>query len=846
MVDLEELIEDLIDKNANDFEISKLIKEHIKHYLSSLNEIFVENQGKDFLVKHTKRIDQFITIIYKYTLRKHFGNYMPFANAIPIALVGMGSYGREELCVYSDVDLMVVYKAIPGYNIEPLIQAMLYLAWDAGIKLGHRTHRVEELCDASNQDLTIKTAMLESRFLCGSKLLWIETERELLKIQKWQQKSVLTQILSAHQERRAKHPLNMEPNIKEGVGGLRDANTLAWISKILFGSIRLRDLVPEIINEEEFKEFRSSLEFLYRVRSALHLSAKKKQDVLNLELIPDVAEKLGFENKLLKNAQMQLSSKTLSAMHTVDITCKIFTQKLTSSLLCDLGKLQSLRAGRLEKGLYNVNHHIIASYKKPHPSLSTVLEQLQHFDHPSISFDISYIHYIKNCTFPPHNSKKTYKQFRGLLHNPNLYAIFNVLYEAGLLQQLIKPLKHILNLAQFDGYHRYPVDTHSLHCLYHLESIKDSFIKSLFDDLCPEGKALMRLVVFMHDIGKGRKADHSELGSKIFRVYAMKLGFSEEAINTGMILIKYHTLMSNTASREDIYNEKVVLSFISKLETPQILKMLYILTYADMNAVNENIYSGFSAKLLREFYNFSMEMFTKEELIDETARRLRRENILKKNPEFLALSKALQKKTFSVQSNFFFLKQKSHEIVQIVKDADETPEESYRFKVNNDTHLGITVIRGKSFNIGYLLGKLSYLDLAHMDIYKLFDGKKYFQIDFNEKVDPSDIELIESLVDNSFDMSKKTVLKKPIILRGEIELDCDHSKSYALMHINTKNQNGLMAYIMSIFDEHGIDIAMAKIQTIKNRTRNLLLIEKTVGLCQNEHTILDYFYTQGQ
>ena len=846
MVDLEELIEDLIDKNANDFEISKLIKEHIKHYLSSLNEIFVENQGKDFLVKHTKRIDQFITIIYKYTLRKHFGNYMPFANAIPIVLVGMGSYGREELCVYSDVDLMVVYKAVPGYNIEPLIQAMLYLAWDAGIKLGHRTHRVEELCDASNQDLTIKTAMLESRFLCGSKLLWMETERELLKIQKWEKKSVITQILQAHQERREKHPLNMEPNIKEGVGGLRDANTLSWICKILFGSIRLRDLVPEVINEEEFKEFRSSLEFLYRVRSALHLSAKKKQDVLNLELIPDVANKLGFENKILKNAQMQLSSKTLSAMHTVDVTCKIFTQKLTSSLLCDIQKIKQLRQGRIEKGLYQVDHHVIASFKKPYPSLSVVLEQLQHFDDPRTTFDISYVHYIKNASFPPHNSKKTYKQFRALLFNPNMYTIFSVLYEANLLQQLIKPLKHILNLAQFDGYHRYPVDTHSLHCLYHLENINDTFIKSLFDDLCPEGKALMRLVVFMHDIGKGRKGDHSELGSKIFRVYAMKLGFSEEAINTGMILIRYHTLMSNTASREDIYNENVVLSFISKLQSPQILKMLYILTYADMNAVNDNIYSGFSAKLLREFYTFSMEMFNKEELIDETARRLRRENILKKSPEFLALSKALQKKTLSIQSNFFFLKQKSYEIVQIVKVADETPEESYRFHITNETHLGITVIRGKSFNIGYLLGKLSYLDLAHMDIYKLFDNKKYFQIDFNEKVNESDIELIRELVDNSFDMSKKVTLKKPTILRGEIDLDCEHSKSYALMHINTKNQNGLMAYIMSMFDEHGIDIAMAKIQTIKNRTRNLLLIEKTVGLCNNEKNVLDYFYEEGK
>ena len=841
-MEIEESIEELIEKNADDFEISKLIKEHIKNYLGSLNEIFVENQGKDFLVKHAKRIDHFIILIYKYTLRKYFGNYMPFINAIPVVLVGMGSYGREELCVYSDIDLMVVYKTVPGYNIEPMIQSMLYLAWDAGIKLGHRTHKLEELVSASNQDLTIKTAMLESRFLCGSKLLWMETERELLKIQKWHKKEVIAQLVVASEKRRAKYPMSMEPNIKESVGGLRDANTLSWVCKILFGSIRLRDLVPEIINEEEYKEFRSSLEFLYRVRSALHLSAQKKQDVLNLEFIPDVAQKLGFKNKVLKNAQMQLASRTLASMHTIDVTYKIFMRKLTSSILSAPTRLRELKQGRIEKGLYIADHCVFASFKKPSPSLSVVLEQLQHCDDPSLSFDISYVNYIKNAHFTSHNSKKIYKKFRALLFQPNVYTLFTLLYDASLLPQLIKPFRQILNLAQFDGYHKHPVDIHSLHTLYHVENIKEPFIKSLFDDLCPEGRALIKLVSFVHDIGKGRKGDHSELGAKIFRAYAMKLEFSECAIETGITLIKYHTLMSNTANREDIYDERVVLAFISKLQTPQILKMLYILTYADTSAVNDNIYTGFSAKLLREFYNYSLEMFDKEELIDETTKRLRKENSLKKSAEFLELSKSLQKKTLSIQSNLFFLKQKLSTIVQIVKEAEETPKNHYSYKINNDSHLSITVIRDKSFNIGYLLGKLSYLDLVQMDIYKLFDNKKYFQIDFNKKVTQSDIELIRELIDNSFDMSKKLTLKKPILLKGEIDIDYEHSKSYALMHVNTKNQHGLMAYFMSVFDEHEIDIAMAKIQTIKNRTRNLLLIEKTVGLCNNENNILDYFY----
>ncbi|MCF6173791.1 MAG: DUF294 nucleotidyltransferase-like domain-containing protein [Campylobacteraceae bacterium] len=307
---LQEKIEELIHKKSDDFGISKVIKEYIGNYLNSLEDIFVQNQGKDFLVKHTKTIDNFINIMYKYALRKYFGNYMPFSNSIPITLVAMGSYGREELCVYSDVDLMIVYKDIKGYNIEPIIEDILMLAWDAGIKLGHRTHKVHELFDASCEDLSIKTAMLESRFLCGSKLLWIETQNELEKIRNYQKKETVIAILENYDQRIGKNHIKMEPNIKESEGGLRDANTLFWLCKIIFGIEKLKDLSDFILEEREYKEFRSALEFLYRIRSATHLSAKKKQDVLNLEFVPDVARKLGFKDKILKSAQMQLSHKT--------------------------------------------------------------------------------------------------------------------------------------------------------------------------------------------------------------------------------------------------------------------------------------------------------------------------------------------------------------------------------------------------------------------------------------------------------------------------------------------------------------------------------------------------------
>ncbi len=834
---LEQKIEELIHIKADDFQISKVIKEYIGDYLNSLDEIFVQNQGKDFLVKHTKTIDNFVQTIYRYALRKYFGNYMPFKNAIPITLVGMGSYGREELCVYSDIDLMIVYKDIKGYNIEPIIEDILMLAWDAGMKLGHRTHKVNELFDASNEDLSIKTAMLESRFLCGSKLLWIEAQSEIEKIRNYHKKETVVALLDIYKNRIAKNSIKMEPNIKESEGGLRDANTLFWLCKIIFGIEKLKDLSDFILQDREYKEFRSALEFLYRIRSATHLSAKKKQDVLNLEFVPDVAKKLGFKDKVLKSAQMQLSHKTLQAMNTLNITSRIFIKKVTAPILANKNNFATLKHSRIEPQIFLCKNILYSTFKTRSVSLDEVLMQIDKLYKDDIKFDISYVNFIRYCTFNTHNSIKTYKLFKKLLHKKCIYEIFRTLDKASLLQQLAKPFKSVKFLAQFDGYHQYPVDKHTIRCIWHLENIEDTFILSLFENLSFQYKALIRLVIFFHDIGKGRRGNHCDLGAKIFRVYAQKLEFSKQAILDGTNLIKFHTLMNNTASREDIYNEKVVLSFVSKIKSIDTLKMLYILTYTDVNGVGKGMYSNFNANLLKKLYKRSLGIFEKPELIDEATSRLRREKILKKNEKFQKFSPILKRKILNISSNFFFLKYKSEQIIKIAKLAYDT--DTFTYKIQTKPYLTIEVIKNRDFNIGYLLGKLGFINLVNMEIYKLFDEKKYFKLEFDEDVYSDDISHIEELIENSFDMSKKVKLHKPTILKNEIDLDCEHSMTYAQMRINTKDQKGLMAHILSKFDEEGIDIAMAKIQTIKRRTRNLILIEKTLYLCDNKNKILE-------
>ncbi|WP_024954418.1 HD domain-containing protein [Sulfurospirillum arcachonense] len=841
-MDLKYQIEELISTGANDFEISKVIKEHIKNYLNSLDTIFTENQGKDFLVKHTKRIDQFLILIYKYTLRKFFGDYIPFVNQVPITLTAMGSFGREELCVYSDIDLMIVYKNIEGYNLEAIIESMLYLAWDSGLKLGHRVHKVDEIFEASNTDLTIKTAMLESRFLCGSNFLWMEIYKELIKIAKFDLKNFVQNKVKAHEKRRQQNPMSMEPDIKNSVGGLRDTNTILWLSKAILNISKTKDLVPKYISENEYKEYRIALEFLYRVRSALHLSAKKKQDTLNLEFIPDIANKLGFEDKKIKNAQQQLCEKTFAAMHTIDITCSIFIKKLVSSFHFDKKSIAKLRKNRIKPYIYKYDNLIVASRNKKPTTLLNIIKQCLLFDDKQIRFDISYIDYIRKSKFTKNNPPAMYKEFRKIFYNNYTYQIFNTLYKANLLKQLIKPIAHIKHQAQFDGYHKYPVDKHSLLGLYHLENIKESFIQALYDDLSGENKALIKLVILFHDIGKGRTGNHSEVGAKIFRVYAHKLEFSEEAIQMGNTLIKHHTHMSNVALREDIYSEDVVLAFITHIENPLILKLLYILTYCDINAVGTNIYTAFTSKLLKELYFLANEMFDKKELIGEAKRRIRKENTLKKNEEFINLPKTLQRKILSIVSNYFFIKHKPYEITKIAKIANDA--NPYEFEIENDAHLSISIIKSEDLNIGYLLGKLGFLDLINMEIFKLYDNKKYFKIDFNENVDQSDIPHIEELIKSSFDMNKKTTLCKPIIKENEIEIDFEHSNSVVKLTVNTKNQKGMMAYMMSVFDDEEIEVSTAKIQTIKNRARNLFLIEKKINLYENKDKLLELFITR--
>ena len=829
---LKKKIEELLNNCANEYEISKAIRSYIKTYFSSLGELFQKTQGKDFLVRHTRYIDSIIQAIYKVAIRKSFGFYVPMTNSVPVTLVALGSYGREQMAPYSDIDLMIVYEEVEGYNVKSVIEKILYIIWDTKLKLGHRVHRLDELQIVAQEDDTIKTALIESRYICGSKYLWVRIENRLKAIRKTDQKAFIFKKIEEAQARRAKNPITMEPNIKEGIGSLRDANLLFWIANVLYGANTLRELCGKVYSEEEYNEFRIALEWLFRVRAALHLVCKKKEDRLLMQYIPDVAEKL-LQNRDFK-AQMVLVSRTLQALLTIDTFTQIFTKKLIRRFLYRPANIATLPYKRLLPGIYLCDNTIYASYFKSGGSLKELFYLLNGFTIEE--FDPSFFYYAKNIYYPKKLTKQHAVQIKKLFYKERLYPVLEMLYKTDLLPILITPLKKVMHLPQFDGYHQYPVDIHSIKCIKALENIKDPNVQRVFDKLSPHHKALLRLATLLHDAGKGRKSDHSLVGARLIRTFALKLGFSPDMVELASRLVKYHTLMSNTAFREDIHSEKVVFKFLAKVGSPLALDMLYVLTYADINAVGKEIYTSYNAYLLHELYQIARESFDNKIVLEESAKRVKREEALKKNPKFQVLSKSLQKKILSIESNLFFIKHKSGEIIDIAQKANSV--DTYHIEIHNDPYLSIEILRKVPINLGYLLGRLSYLDIGSMEVFKLFDNIKYFKIDFLEKVSEEEVEIIRTIVEDSFDMSKKIALKKPLIKKEEITIDCNHSKTYASMHLNVKNQRGLLAYIAYIFDQFGIDIATAKVHTIKNRAKDLFLIEKNGKFCKNREEIV--------
>jgi [protein-PII] uridylyltransferase len=808
-------LQQIIYTSENDLEIAKAIKKEIKEYL---NNITVEG-GKDFFVKHTKKMDGFITLIYKYILKKTFKEFQPSFNNIPISIIALGSYGREQLSIYSDIDIMIVYKDIKGYNLKEIIENFITMLWDLGLKIGHRVHEIKDLFPASNEDITIKTAMLESRFIYGSKFLWYEIQNELNKIRNYNKKEYILAKYEEMLNRHKKFPISMEPNIKDGFGGIRDSNTLLWINKVIFNYPNNAYLVPKFAMDEDFREYRSSLEFLFKVRVYLHIAAKKKIDTVLLTYQREIALNMGYSDSARLKAERKFIKDLLKALWNVNTFTQVVIKKIIKPYLYN-HSFSEIKNKRVKKD-YFVCQDVIYTRFKTQETFKDAIKSLIDINYKKC--DISIDAHLKEKKF--NITKKLKKE---LFYKQNLYPLLFSLYKSKKLEMIIPAFEKIKYLAQFDGYHQYPVDIHSLYTVKEIENLEE------FQNLNETDKAILRFTSLFHDLGKGRIEDHSIVGAKIAKEYALRFEIPESEIISK--LIKYHTLMSNTAQREDIHNDKVILSFAQTVQNERFLKLLYLLTIADMKAVGIGIFTPFKETLLKTLYYNTLNALENRELISEIAQRKRKEKLLLLKKEFINLKKTFQKKVLSSPSNQLFLQNSTSEILTLLDWIKDT--EKFKYKFENEKHLIIHIIKDDklNFSLGWFLDKLSKLELNHLSIYKI-GNLKYFKIEFNKAIEEFDLPILAEYIEKAFvnvlQTKHKTVFKKE-----EFEIDCNHSKNYASMKLKTKDKKGIVSTIMQILDDFDIRVEDVKITTQKNIARDLFIISKENGFCDKIDEIL--------
>ncbi|QPH99637.1 HD domain-containing protein [Campylobacter concisus] len=830
----------LADKSTKNSDNYLKIKEKFLDFKANLPKHFQKNQGRNFANFLAKECDDFIKSYLNETMRDFFDDFVPQNDSFAFSVLATGKYAQTLLSANSELEILLVYKNLKGYNIKNFLKEFSEILSSSGINFYIKSVEIDEIFTNYKDDLKFKSETSQVRYICGSKSLYRLVKSEIVKLKEFDKKTFLNYHLKAFLPFSSISYLAQEPNLKSGFGGIDEIYHLNCILNCLDSDISVRSQALKVMNEKEIASFNLNVDFLLSLLTTLNLT--QNSDTFSASSVEITTNFMQTKSKKLQDNESVISQKMLSSMNNVAIYSRFIIASLCRPFFKSELNFDQRKFARLKNGFYEINGVIYVPLHKKPALIENLITELLELKDVDYKFDISAIFYIKRAIITKSGLERAISEFKKIFLRKNSYAILKSLLDAQMIQILIKPMEHISQLAQYDGYHEFTVDEHSILSVKFLENIKDKFIKNLYTELCLEGKTMLKIVTLMHDVGKGLGKDHANIGANIFRAYANKLNLSQKAVNIGVILIKYHTLMSNVSNREDIYSQRVIFAFISKLGDKQVLKLLYILSYCVINATNERLYNAYTAKLLRELYEISLSAFSDENLLDEATRRVKKEQSIKRNSEFLALESKLQEKIFKITSNLVFIKYSASEIINLSKVADSL--DATEIFINNSKNLSIQIYTKKSLNLSALLYEFAKFDLAYMEIFELFEKKFYIRLDFNQNVKKEELETTKNLALKSLNSEVLKEPLKPNINKDEINFELNHSKDYAKLSINAKDQRGLMAYVMSVFDRLHFQVTSARIQTVKNRTRNLFLIEKNERLESKGEEILNLLISE--
>ncbi len=584
-----------------------------------------------------------------YFATNHFHPLPTPTDAERIAVNAVGGYGRGEMAPASDVDLLFLtpYKITPW--AESVIESTLYILWDLKLKVGHASRTLKDCLRLAGQDFTIRTSLLEKRFIFGDAML-AETLRSKLQSDLFE--GTAREFIEAKlEERDARHIKQgvrymVEPNIKEGKGGLRDLQSLFWIAKYLYQVDDAADLVAlGMLTEEEFDRFLQAETFLWATRCHLHLETGRATEQLTFDLQVEVAERMGYTDKAgRRGVEIFMQEYFRHATAVGDLT-RIFLTKLEAAHVKSGPILQRFfkRKRRIKPGYVEVHGRLgienEAVFLKDRLNLLRLYEEALRTGlliHPDAMRLVTANLDLIDDDF--RNDPGVQKLFLDLLlKHGNPERALRRMNELGVLSALIPEFETIRAMMQFNMYHSYTVDEHIIQCISQLDKIeRRELIEALpvASSILDQGvnRRVLYVALLLHDIGKGRTEDHSILGAKLARKIAPRLGLKPKEVDTVEWLVRYHLLMSDTAQKRDIADPRTVRDFAKAVQTKERLDLLCVLTVCDIRGVGPNAWNNWKASLIRALYRQTMramegglEDLNREQRGSDAKRRLREE-----------------------------------------------------------------------------------------------------------------------------------------------------------------------------------------------------------------------------
>ncbi len=587
--------------------------------------------GEEEVAAMTDLVDGLIVGRYR-TAARTGGEPLSTAGFQHCCLVAIGGYGRRELAPHSDIDLMFLFHQDAAKVMPDLVKQVLHPLWDSGFQVGHSVRTIQDCIELGLADLTVRTSMMEARFLAGSPELFQQFHaRYERKVVSSGFDAYLDQKMAERQREYQKFGETvylLEPNVKKSQGGLRDLHLLQWIGSARFHAPTIRELSDRgILSQADYRAIKEAREFLLRVRSFLHTRAGMAQEILTFDEQVWLAKHLGFTDRPHLLAVEQFMQQYYR--HTMGLHAALmrFVERCRRRTLWQRVS-RWLPAQRIDR------HFVIdgEALTVPAESRSQVLGNpvllLTLFDlarsrklsiDPSLLEDIH--RHVETLTVEQFHTLETGRTFLSILSGPGTAKTLDAMHRAHLLEKLVPAFSRVRGLMQFNQYHKYTVDEHSLLAVAKAEAFAEH--PGVLGDVYREikRKDLLHLALLLHDLGKGHEEDHSEVGKRLAEETAVRLGFDEREARTLVMLVHRHLLMAHTAFRRDPYDEKVLLPFAREVGTPEVLRKLLALTAADIAAVGPDVLTKWKESLLVELYLRAMQEVSGErETADEPQR----------------------------------------------------------------------------------------------------------------------------------------------------------------------------------------------------------------------------------